>query len=309
MSSKKDFLSLFDLSPKELSEILAHAIVLKKEWRSGGNMPMFKDKAMAMIFTKPSLRTRMSFEMAMFDLGGKAIYISPDEIQLGKRESVADVARVLSRYIDIIMARVFAHDDVMTLAKYATVPVINGLSDQEHPCQALADLMTIIEKKGGVKGLNITYLGDSNNVTNSLVTGAAMLGAHIRVASPRGYGLWGDIAVKTHIIAQENGGSLTQTEDPRAGVENADVVYTDAWYSMGQESDAVKRMAIFPPYQVNSDLLKLAKKDAIVMHDLPAHRGQEITDEVADGEQSAIWDQAENRLHAQKAVIVRLMTR
>jgi ornithine carbamoyltransferase len=307
MPEKKNFLTIAELSSAELSDILQLALRLKREWKSGGNPPMLKNKAMAMVFTKPSLRTRMSFEMAMFDLGGKAMYIGPDEIQLGKRESVADVARVLSRYVDLIMARVFAHQDVVTLAQYASVPVINGLSDHEHPCQALADLLTILERKGSLRGLQIAYLGDANNVANSLVFGAAMLGAHVTVASPRGYGLWEEVAARARGFASSNGGSITELEDARAGVESADVLYTDAWYSMGQESEAAKRAAIFPPYQLNRSLLDLAKSDAIVMHCLPAHRGQEITDEVADSPQSVLWDQAENRLHAQKAVLVKLL--
>jgi ornithine carbamoyltransferase len=309
MAEKKNFLTIAELSPVELSDILQLALRLKREWKSGGNPPMLKNKAMAMVFTKPSLRTRMSFEMAMFDLGGKAMYIGPDEIQLGKRESVPDVARVLSRYVDLVMARVFAHQDVVTLAEYASVPVINGLSDHEHPCQALADLLTILEKKGSLKGLQLTYLGDANNVANSLVFGAALLGAHVTVASPRGYGLWEEVAVRARAFAAASGGSVTEMEDARAGVESADVLYTDAWYSMGQESEAAKRAAIFPPYQLNRALLDAAKPDAIVMHCLPAHRGQEITDEVADSPQSVLWDQAENRLHAQKAVLVNLLVR
>ncbi len=309
MPARKDFLSIAELSADELKAILQLAVRLKREWKTGGNEPVLKNKSLAMVFTKPSLRTRMSFEMAMFDLGGKAMYISPDEIQLGKRESVPDVARVLSRYIDIIMARVFAHADVVTLAEYASVPVINGLSDHEHPCQGLADLLTIQERKGSLQGVHITYLGDANNVANSLALGATLLGAHITIAAPRGYGLWAEVAAQAQANGEKSGGSLTQTEDARAGVEAADVVYTDAWYSMGQESEAVKRAAIFPPYQVNANLLKLAKPDAIVMHDLPAHRGQEITDEVADGPQSVLWDQAENRLHAQKAVLMTLMNK
>ncbi|MCX6017326.1 MAG: ornithine carbamoyltransferase [Chloroflexi bacterium] len=307
MAQKKDFLTIAELSPAELSDILELALRLKREWKSGGNPPMLKNKAMAMVFTKPSLRTRMSFEMAMFDLGGKAMYIGPDEVQLGKRESVPDVARVLSRYVDLIMARVFEHQDVVTLAQYASVPVINGLSDHEHPCQALADLLTILERKGSLKGLQLTYLGDANNVANSLVYGAVMLGAHVTVAAPRGYGLWDEVAVHAQRFAVASGGSVTQVEDARAGVESADVLYTDAWYSMGQESEAAKRAAIFPPYQMNRALMDLAQPDAIAMHCLPAHRGQEITDDVADSPQSVLWDQAENRLHAQKAVLVKLL--
>jgi ornithine carbamoyltransferase len=204
---------------------------------------------------------------------------------------------------------VFAHADVVTLAQYASVPVINGLSDHEHPCQGLADLLTIHERKGGLRGVNLTYLGDANNVANSLVLGATLLGAHVCVAAPRGYGLWPDVAARAQVFAASSGGSLTQVEDPRAGAEAADVLYTDAWYSMGQESEAAKRAAIFPPYQLNGDLMSLARGDATVMHCLPAHRGQEITDEAADSPNSALWDQAENRLHAQKAVLMKLMSR
>jgi ornithine carbamoyltransferase len=309
MPAPKHFLSIAELAPAELEALLKLAVELKKEWRGGGNPPSLRNKAMAMIFTKPSLRTRMSFEMAMFDLGGKAMYIGPEEVQLGKRESVPDVARVLSRYVDIIMARVFAHADVVTLAEHATVPVINGLSDLEHPCQALADLLTIYEKKGGWRGVNITYLGDANNVANSLIVGAAMLGANVTVAAPRGYGLLPEVAGRAQALCAASGGSVTQVEDARAGVESADVLYTDAWYSMGQESEMAKRAAIFPPYQLNSALMKLASPSAVAMHCLPAHRGQEITDEVADSPQSALWDQAENRIHGQKAVIVNLMSK
>lgn len=304
---KQDFLSLADLSSSDLSDILALAVRLKQEWKAGGNAPVLQSKTLGMIFTKPSLRTRVSFEMGMRHLGGHAMYIAPDEIQLGKRESIPDVARVLSRYVDGIMARVFGHADVVTLAQYSRVPVINGLSDYTHPCQGLADLLTIIEHQGGVQGRTIAYVGDANNVTNSLAFGGALLGAHVRVGAPHGYQLRPDVVQKATAFAVASGGSLTQTTDPRAAVENADVIYTDTWTSMGQEAETAQRIKIFPPYQVNADLLRLAKPDAIVMHCLPAHRGQEITDEVADGPQSALFDQAENRMHAQKAVLVKLM--
>ncbi len=308
MHTKQDFLSLADLTATELTDLLALAASLKREWKAGANLPVLKGKALGMVFTKPSLRTRVSFEMGMHHLGGHALYIAPDEIQLGKRESVPDVARVLSRYVDAIMARVFAHADVVTLAQYSRVPVINGLSDFTHPCQGLADLLTIVEHKGRLKGLTITYVGDANNVTNSLVFGGTLLGAHVRVGAPQGYQLRDDVVSRARQFADSSGGSLTETDDPREAARDADVLYTDTWTSMGQEAEAARRALVFPPYQVNRDLLRLARPDAIVMHCLPAHRGQEITDEVADGPQSALWDQAENRMHAQKAVLVKLLT-
>ena len=305
--AKKDFLSISQLSASELSDMLQLAIKLKREWKSGGNPQWLKGKSLGMIFTKPSLRTRISFEMGMLDMGGHAIYIGPDEIKLGQRESVPDVARVLARYVDCIMARVFAHSDVVTLAQYAHVPVINGLSDYEHPCQCMADLMTMVERKGSIKNLQVTFVGDSNNnVTNSLAYGVTLLGGHISFAAPVGYQITPQVVAQAQQYATISGGSVTVLEDPRSAVESADVIYTDAWYSMGQENEAAQRRRIFPPYQVNSQLVGLAKSDAIIMHDLPAHRGEEITDEVADGPQSVIFDQAENRLHAQKAVLARV---
>lgn len=307
MHTKQDFISLSHLTPNALTDLLALAVELKKQWKAGGNPPLLQGKALGMVFTKPSLRTRVSFEMGMRHLGGHAVYISPDEIQLGKRESVPDVARVLSRYVDGIMARVFAHADVVTLAQYSRVPVINGLSDYTHPCQGLADLLTILEYKGSIKGCTITYVGDANNVANSLAFGGALLGAHVRIGAPEGYQLQPDVAQKVADFAAATGGSLTQVVDPAAAVEGADVVYTDVWTSMGQEAEAAQRARIFPPYQVNATLVRHAARDAIVLHCLPAHRGQEITDEVADSSQSALWDQAENRMHAQKAVLVKLL--
>jgi ornithine carbamoyltransferase len=307
MHTKQDFLSLSDLSAPELSDLLALAIRLKQEWKAGGNEPILKNKTLGMIFTKPSLRTRCSFEMGMHHLGGHAMYIAPDEIQLGKRESVPDVARVISRYVDGIMARVFAHADVVGLAQYSRVPVINGLSDYTHPCQGLTDYLTIMEYKGIVRGLTVAYVGDANNVTNSIAFGGALLGAHVRVGAPAGYQMRPDVLQRATEFAAATGGSVTQTSDPVEAVQDADVVYTDAWTSMGQEAEAAERAKIFPPYQVNAKLLQHARKDAMVMHCLPAHRGQEITDEVADGPQSALWDQAENRMHAQKAILAKLL--
>jgi ornithine carbamoyltransferase len=260
-----------------------------------------------MIFQKPSLRTRVSFEMAMRHLGGHAIYLSPDEVQLGKRESVADVARVLSRYVDAIMARVFAHKDLEELARYSRVPVINGLSDYSHPCQAVGDIFTIWEKRGTIKGLKLAFVGDGNNVCNSLLFITSKLGMDMAVASPKGYEPRPEVVRKAMEFASRSGSRITITNDPAEAVKDADVIYTDVWTSMGQEAEAEERAKVFPPYQVNSALVAKAKPEVMVMHCLPAHRGQEITDEVADGPNSVIFDQAENRLHAQKGILAYLL--
>nr|MBP8864007.1 ornithine carbamoyltransferase [Anaerolineae bacterium] len=298
------FLTLADLTPAELQEILNLAVQLKTEWKAGGNPPLLGGKVLGMIFQKPSLRTRVSFDMAMLHLGGHALYLSPNEIQLGKRESTADVARVLARYVHVIMARVFDHADVVELAKWATVPVINGLSDYSHPCQGVADFLTILEHKGTLKGRKLAYLGDSNNVTHSLIFGATKLGMDFALGAPEGYSLRPDVLALAQQFAAESGSKISISTDPRAAIQDADVVYTDTWTSMGQEAEAEERRKVFPPYQVNTALLAYARPDAIVMHCLPAHRGDEITDEVADGPQSVIFDQAENRMHAQKAILI-----
>ncbi|HOV48383.1 MAG TPA: ornithine carbamoyltransferase [Anaerolineae bacterium] len=300
----RHFLTLADLTPAELQEILNLAVQLKTEWKAGGNPPLLGGKVLGMIFQKPSLRTRVSFDMAMLHLGGHALYLSPNEIQLGKRESTADVARVLARYVHVIMARVFDHADVVELAKWATVPVINGLSDYSHPCQGVADFLTILEHKGTLKGRKLAYLGDSNNVTHSLIFGATKLGMDFALGAPEGYSLRPDVLALAQQFAAESGSKISISTDPRAAIQDADVVYTDTWTSMGQEAEAEERRKVFPPYQVNTALLAYARPDAIVMHCLPAHRGDEITDEVADGPQSVIFDQAENRMHAQKAILV-----
>lgn len=300
----KHFLTLADLTPAELQFILDLAVQLKAEWQAGGNPPLLKGKVLGMVFQKPSLRTRVSFDMAMLHLGGHALYLSPNEIQLGKRESVADVSRVLSRYVQVVMARVFAHADVVELARWSSVPVINGLSDYSHPCQGIADFLTMLEHKGELKGRKLTYLGDSNNVTHSLLFGATKLGMDFALGAPAGYSLRPDVMALAQEFAAVSGSKITVTTDPREAIKDADVVYTDTWTSMGQEAEAEERRKIFPPYQVNTALLAYAKPDAIVMHCLPAHRGEEITDEVADGPQSVIFDQAENRLHGQKAILV-----
>ena len=300
----RHFLTLADLTPAELQEILNLAVQLKTEWKAGGNPPLLGGKVLGMIFQKPSLRTRVSFDMAMLHLGGHALYLSPNEIQLGKRESTADVARVLARYVHVIMARVFDHADVVELAKWSTVPVINGLSNYSHPCQGVADFLTILEHKGTLKGRKLAYLGDSNNVTHSLIFGATKLGMDFALGAPAGYSLRPDVLALAEQFAAESGSRISISTDPRAAIQGADVVYTDTWTSMGQEAEAEERRKIFPPYQVNPALLAYARPDAIVMHCLPAHRGDEITDEVADGPQSVIFDQAENRMHAQKAILL-----
>ncbi len=306
---QKDLISLADLTPAEIEGLLDKATELKAEWQRGGNKPLLAGKALAMVFQKPSLRTRVSFEMGMEHLGGHAMYLSPDEIGLGKRESVADVARVLSRFVNGIMARVFAHDHVVELARYASVPVINGLSDFNHPCQGLADLLTIQEKKGRIKGLTLAYVGDGNNVLTSLLFGGSKLGMRVVAVCPPNFEPDPEVVALARRFAGESGGAVEVTNDVQAGVRGADVVYTDTWTSMGQEAERQQRLQVFPPYQVNAGLLEAADPDAIVMHCLPAHRGEEITDEVADGPHSVIFDQAENRLHAQKAVLVTLMAR
>lgn len=306
---KKDFLAITDYSSEELQEMLDLAIALKKEHFAGGNKPLFKGKVLAMIFQKPSLRTRMSFDMAMRHMGGDALYLSPSEIGLGQRESIADVARVISGYVDGIMARVFDHAHVLELAKWSSIPVINGLSDYNHPCQGMADALTILEEFGSLKGLNVTFVGDGNNVAVSLLHICAKLGANFTLASPEGYDMIPEAIELGKKIARESGSSVNFQRDPHAAVKNAHVIYTDTWTSMGQEAETEKRKAVFPPYQVNKQLVSEADKDVIVLHCLPAHRGQELTDEVADGEHSRIFPQAHNRLHAQKAVLVKLLAK
>jgi ornithine carbamoyltransferase len=302
----KDFLAISDYTPAELQSLLDLAVQLKGERNSSGNTPLLKGKVLAMIFQKPSLRTRVSFDMAMRHMGGDALYLSPQEIGLGKRESIADVARVLSGYIDAIMARVFDHEHVIELAKWSSVPVINGLSDYNHPCQGMADALTIQEKFGKLKGLNVTYVGDGNNVAVSLMHICVKLGANFTIANPVGYDLNPKSVADATRFASESGSHLNFLRDPHAAVKNAQVIYTDTWTSMGQEEETKVREHVFPPYQVNSRLVSEANRDAIVMHCLPAHRGQELTDEVADGPHSVIFPQAHNRMHAQKAIIVRL---
>ncbi len=302
------FLGLADLTPDELRDLLKLAVELKEEWKEGGNRPLLEGKTLGMLFQKPSLRTRVSFEMGMIHLGGQGLYLSPFEIQLGKRESTPDVARVLSGYVDGIMARVFAHADILALAEYSSVPVINGLSDYNHPCQGLADFLTIVENKGwDLTELKLAYIGDGNNVAASLLFGATLLGMNFAIAGPQGYKLPADVWTLGQKFAAASGSELQITDNPQEAVAGADVIYTDVWASMGQEEEAKERARIFKPYQVNETLLAEANSDAIAMHCLPAHRGHEITDEVCDGPHSVLWDQAENRMHAQKAILVKLL--
>jgi len=303
----KDFIAIADCSPVELQEMLDLAIRLKQEWKTSGNTPLLKGKVLAMVFQKPSLRTRVSFDMAMRHLGGDALYLSPNEIGLGKRESIADVARVLAGYVEGIMARVFDHQHVVELARWSEVPVINGLSDYNHPCQAMADALTIQEHFGNLKDLRVAYVGDGNNVAVSLMHISAKLGAHFAIASPEGYELGSAPVDLARQIASETGSTIELLRDPVEAVTGADVIYTDTWTSMGQEEESKHREKVFPPYQVNAALVAKANPKAIVLHCLPAHRGQEITDEVADGPHSALFQQAHNRLHAQKAILVQLL--
>lgn len=304
----KDYLAVADFSAEELQSILDTAVELKNEWKKNGNPPLLKDKVLAMIFQKPSLRTRVSFEMAMRHLGGDALYLSPAEIGLGKRESIADIARVLSGYVDIIMARVFDHEHILELSKWAEIPVINGLSDYNHPCQAAGDALTIQENFGSLKGIKVTYIGDGNNVAVSLMHFCAKLGADFTIGHPEGYGIDPEAVALGEKFAAESGGSIKQVNDPHQAVSGSQVIYTDTWVSMGQDKEAARRKEVFPPFQVNQSLLEEAEKDVIVLHCLPAHRGEEITDEVADGPNSRLFPQAHNRLHAQKAILVKLLT-
>ncbi len=304
----KDFLAIADYSPDDLQALLDLAVELKTEWRETGNQPLLKNRVLAMIFQKPSLRTRVSFDMAMRHLAGDALYLSPMEIGLGKRESIADVARVISGYVDIVMARVFDHQHVLELGKWADIPVINGLSDYNHPCQAMADALTIQEEFGTLTGLKVSYIGDGNNVAASLLHICTKLGADFTIASPEGYDLDPKAVREAEEFAAESGSDIQQLRDPREAVDGVQVIYTDTWVSMGQDEEATRRKKVFPPYQVNQELVKHADPEAIVMHCLPAHRGEEITDSVADGPHSRLFPQAHNRLHAQKAILVKLLT-
>lgn len=293
----KDLLSLKDLKKEEIFSLLSLAEDLREE-----NRPLLSGKVLGMIFSKSSTRTRISFEVGMYQLGGSAIFLSDRDIQLGRGETIKDTARVLSRYLDGIMIRTYAQSDVEELAKYASIPVINGLTDTDHPCQALADLLTIKDNFGSLNG-KLAYIGDGNNMATALIWAAVRTGMEISIASPQGYKPDEDVVAE----AIKDGGKVTVTDDPKEAVKGAFAVYTDVWASMGQEAEASIRQKAFANYQVDSNLMKLAHKDAIFLHCLPAHRGEEVSEEVLEGKQSRIFDQAENRLHAQKAVLAALL--
>lgn len=304
--AKMDFVSMAALPREFLRHALDVARRLKTQHReTGKNDPLCAGKALAMIFEKPSLRTRVSFETAMVHMGGAALYIAPAEIGLGTRESVPDVARVLSGMVDGIMARVFEHEKLLGLAKYASVPVINGLSDYSHPCQAMADLMTAEEHFGKLNGLTLAYIGDGNNVARSLMVACAHFGVKFRIATPPAYAL--DKETVDRIMGQTPTLDFVSTQDPALAVRDADIIYTDTWVSMGQEAEKAKRLPVFAPYQINAALLAAAPKHAVVMHCLPAYRGVEITDEVIDGPQSLVFEEAANRLHFQKGLLACLL--
>jgi ornithine carbamoyltransferase len=303
----KDFVALAPFTPQELRDLLDLARQVKLT--PGAVKGACKGQTLAMIFQKPSLRTRVSFETAMYELGGQAIYLGPTDIQTHRGESLADTARVLSRYASAIMARVFAHQDILDLAAHATVPVINGLSDLLHPCQVVADLMTLRERFESLRGRKLAYVGDGNNMANSLLEGCALTGMSVAVAHPHGYAPDPDITTKAHELAASTGGAVLVTEDPAEAVEDADAVYTDAWASMGQEAEHTERAARFAGYTVDERLMGRARPHAVFLHCLPAHRGEEVAPEVIDGPQSIVFDQAENRLHVQKAILVTLLGR
>jgi ornithine carbamoyltransferase len=300
-------LSLHDLTTEEFEQILKLAEKLKRQQKEGVPHQLLKGKTLGMIFTKSSTRTRVSFEVGMVQLGGYPLFLSSNDIQLGRGETIYDTAQVLSRYIDGIMIRTFKHSDVEELARFGTIPVINGLTDLLHPCQALADLLTVYEHKGTLKGLKLAYVGDGNNVAHSLLHGCAKMGMDIAVAAPKGYQCDAQIVDEAKEDAKAFGSQVLITEDPEEAVVDADVVYTDTWVSMGQEAEKAERIKIFSAYQVNTELFGKAKDDAIFLHCLPAYRGYEVTEDIIDGPQSVVFDEAENRLHAQKAIMAILM--
>ncbi|HEY3361576.1 MAG TPA: ornithine carbamoyltransferase [Methanosarcina sp.] len=300
---KKDVLSITDLSREEIYELLKSATDLKEKRKAGESTEFLKNKSLGMIFEKSSTRTRVSFEVAMTDFGGHSLYLNSKDIQVGRGETIEDTARTLSGYLHGIMARVLSHETVKKLAEYSTIPVINALSDLEHPCQILGDFMTIMEYKHKFEGLKFAWVGDGNNVCNSALLGSVIMGMEFVVACPKGYEPKAEFLEKARAL----GGKFTVTDDPKAAAKDADVIYTDVWVSMGDEAEQEKRLKDFATFQVNTELLGFAKPDVIVMHCLPARRGLEITDEVMDGPNSVIFDEAENRLHAQKALILKLM--
>ncbi|MCF3944288.1 ornithine carbamoyltransferase [Oceanobacillus alkalisoli] len=304
----RDFLSLENYTPEQIHHLLELASYIKDQRKNGFAFEPLKGKVLGMIFEKSSTRTRVSFEAGMIQLGGQAIFLNSKDIQLGRGETIADTARVLSGYLDGIMIRTYSHEDVEELAEYASVPVINGLTDLHHPCQVLADLQTMLETKGTLKGQKLVYIGDGNNMANSLLIGAAKMGINMVVAAPENYFPNEEVMKQAEEIAAETGGTISVMTDPAEAVKDADFIYTDVWASMGQEAEQKERKAIFANYQVNDELLAKAKSDVTFLHCLPAHRGEEVTESVLEGEQSAVFQQAENRLHAQKALMTALMS-
>ena len=305
---KKDLLRMDNLSKEEILDILNLADQLKYENKHGIEHHLLKGKSLGMIFEKASTRTRVSFEVGMYELGGHPLFLSSKDLQIGRGEPIQDTARVLSRYLDGIMIRTFSQKGVETLAEVSSIPIINGLTDDEHPCQVLADLMTIREKKLILEGLKVAYIGDGNNMCNSLLVGCLTLGMHISIANPEGYKPPAYYVNKGNELAIKNGVSFFMTESPEEAVKDADVVITDVWASMGQEKEVSERMKAFKEYQVNKELMSLAKEDAIVLHCLPAHREEEITEEILEAHADTIFEEAENRLHAQKAILVKLLS-
>lgn len=303
MATPRTLLSVADLSGNDIWGLIEKASSLRQE----AAKLRLKNKVIALLFEKPSLRTRVSFDVAMWQLGGHTIYLSPDEVGLGERERVPDAARTLSRYVSGIVARTFSHQTLEMLAQHAEVPVINALSDREHPCQALGDLLTIVEKKGKLQGLNLAFVGDGNNVARSLLLASSLVGMNFSIASPPAYMLQGSIVEQAKELAWQANAAISLTSDPRLAVKDADVVYTDVWTSMGQDAEAEARRLAFASYQVDSQLLSLAKEAALFMHPLPAHHGEEIAEGLLDHPQSVVFDQAENRLHIQKAILLRVL--
>ncbi len=297
------FLSLGDWSREDLQGYLDRAVAMKKAIRTGRRNKSLEGKILGLLFEKPSLRTRVTFEVGMRQLGGDSLYLGAQEVQLGVRESIADVARNLERWLDGIVVRTFRHETVEEMARYASIPVINGLTDLLHPCQVLSDMLTLLEKKGRLAGLRVAYIGDGNNLANSWLLGASVMGIHLTVATPKGYEPNPGIVRAARKRAAATGAEIRLTRDPARAAAGADVIYTDVWTSMGQEKERRRRRTAFRGFQVNEDLVAMAREDVVVMHCLPAHRGEEITDEVLDGPHSIVFDQAENRLHAQKALL------
>ena len=304
----RDFISLIDYTPEELRYLIQHAIEMKRKLKLGEAFQPLAGKTLGMIFEKNSTRTRVSFEVGMFQLGGHALFLSSNDLQIGRGETISDTAQTLSRYLDGIMIRTYAHKTVIELARAATIPVINGLTDLMHPCQALADFQTIYEKKGKLSGLKLAYIGDGNNMAHSLMLGGCKLGLHVAVAAPEGYDPNDEILELSKGQAEISGGSVTIYRDAKEAAADADVIYTDVWASMGFEEEQKEREKAFRNYQVNDEIADCAKRDYLFMHCLPAHRGQEVTESVIDGENSVVFDQAENRLHAQKAIMSTIMS-